>query len=70
MIEGDDDAVGTMASWIATARDHGEEFTEDDWIARFVADGDRQNRHDGAVTKCTRTLGQHWGHVSLRARLS
>jgi hypothetical protein len=31
--EGDADAVGTMASWIATAKDHGEEFQEDDWIA-------------------------------------
>ena len=31
--EGDADAVGTMASWFATAKDHGEEFQEDDWIA-------------------------------------
>jgi hypothetical protein len=31
--EGDADAVSTMASWIATAKDHGEEFQEDDWIA-------------------------------------
>jgi hypothetical protein len=31
--EGDSDAVGTMASHIATAKDHGEDFTEDDWIA-------------------------------------
>jgi hypothetical protein len=31
--EGDSDAVGTMASWIAAAKDHGEEFQEDDWIA-------------------------------------
>jgi hypothetical protein len=30
---GDLDAIGTMASWFATAKDHGEEFTEDDWIA-------------------------------------
>lgn len=31
--EGDLDATSTMASWFETARDHGEEFTEDDWIA-------------------------------------
>ena len=31
--EGDDDAISTMPSWIATAKDHGEEFTEYDWIA-------------------------------------
>ncbi|MGO9155343.1 hypothetical protein [Mycobacterium sp.] len=30
--EGDLDAIGTMASWLATAADHGEEFQEDDWI--------------------------------------
>jgi hypothetical protein len=22
-----------MTSWLATARDHGDEFTEDDWMA-------------------------------------
>ncbi|OCB38759.1 hypothetical protein A5675_15325 [Mycobacterium malmoense] len=31
--EGDSDALATMASWIATAHEQGEEFTEDDWIA-------------------------------------
>jgi hypothetical protein len=31
--EGALDAIGTMASWFATAKGHGEEFTEDDWIA-------------------------------------
>ena len=31
--EGDSDALGTIISWQATARDHDEEFTEDDWIA-------------------------------------
>jgi len=31
--QGDSDAVGTMTSHIATAKDHGEDFTEDDWIA-------------------------------------
>lgn len=39
------DALSTITSWQATARDHGEGFTEDDWIAlvkelawRVVAD--------------------------------
>jgi hypothetical protein len=27
------DAIGTMDSWQGTAHVHGEEFTEDDWIA-------------------------------------
>ncbi len=31
--DSDNDALGTMASWLATAADHGEEFQEDDWIA-------------------------------------
>jgi hypothetical protein len=31
--QGDNDALGTIASWQATARDHGEEFTENDWVA-------------------------------------
>lgn len=31
--EGGNDAVGTMASWIALAKENGEDFTEDDWIA-------------------------------------
>ena len=30
---GDIDALTTMTSWLATARDHGDEFTEDDWMA-------------------------------------
>jgi hypothetical protein len=30
--EGDGDALSPIASWQATARDHGEEFTEDDWV--------------------------------------
>lgn len=30
---GDLDALGTVESWQATARDHDEEFTEDDWVA-------------------------------------
>jgi hypothetical protein len=30
--QGDNDSIGTIASWQATARDHGEEFTEDDWV--------------------------------------
>lgn len=31
--EGNLDALSTMESWQATARDHGDEFTEDDWLA-------------------------------------
>src|ERR1700746_1789944 len=31
--QGDNDSLGTLASWLATAKDHGEEFQEDDWIA-------------------------------------
>jgi len=31
--QGFNDAVGTITSWLATAKDHGEEFQEDDWIA-------------------------------------
>jgi len=31
--QGDNDSLGTIASWPATARDHGEEFTENDWVA-------------------------------------
>jgi hypothetical protein len=31
--EGNMDAVSTIDSWHATARAHGDEFTEDDWIA-------------------------------------
>jgi hypothetical protein len=31
--QGDNDSVGTIASWQATARDHGQEFTENDWVA-------------------------------------
>jgi hypothetical protein len=31
--QGDNDSVGTIALWQATARDHGEEFTENDWVA-------------------------------------
>lgn len=31
--EGDSDALGTITSWQATARDHDEEFTGDDWVA-------------------------------------
>ena len=30
--EGDLDALSTMESWQTTARDHGEQFTEDDWL--------------------------------------
>ena len=32
-VQGNLDALGTMTSWQATATDHGEEFTEDDWMA-------------------------------------
>lgn len=31
--QGDNDSLGTIASWQATARDRGEEFTENDWVA-------------------------------------
>ena len=31
--QGDNDSLGTIASWQATGRDHGEEFTENDWAA-------------------------------------
>ena len=31
--QGDNDSLGTVASWQAAARDHGEEFTENDWVA-------------------------------------
>jgi hypothetical protein len=31
--QGDNDSLGTLASWLATAKDHGEELQEDDWIA-------------------------------------
>ena len=30
--QGDNDSIGTIASWQATARNHGEEFTENDWV--------------------------------------
>ncbi|WP_374023205.1 hypothetical protein [Mycobacterium sp. HNNTM2301] len=30
---GDLDAISTMASWFEIGQGHGEEFTEDDWIA-------------------------------------
>jgi hypothetical protein len=30
---GDSDSLGTIASWQATARDQGEGFTENDWVA-------------------------------------
>lgn len=33
----------TMVSWIATAKDHGEEFQEDDWIALVQELGRRVN---------------------------
>jgi hypothetical protein len=31
--EGPLDALGTIASWQATAADYGEEFQEDDWVS-------------------------------------
>ena len=31
--QADLDAIGTMDAWVTTAQAHGEEFTEDDWIA-------------------------------------
>jgi hypothetical protein len=31
--QGDNDSLGTIASWQATARDHGQEFTGNDWVA-------------------------------------
>jgi len=31
--QGDNDSLGTIASWQATGRDHAEEFTENDWVA-------------------------------------
>jgi hypothetical protein len=31
--QGDNDSLGTIASWQATARDHGAKFTEHDWVA-------------------------------------
>jgi len=31
--QGDLDAIGTMESWQESAEFHGEEFTEDDWLA-------------------------------------
>ncbi|MBV8347815.1 MAG: hypothetical protein JOZ49_09860 [Mycolicibacterium sp.] len=30
---GDLDVLHTLGSWLYTARDHGEQFTEDDWLA-------------------------------------
>jgi hypothetical protein len=33
MAYGDLDAIGTLASWLGAARDHFEEFQEDDWVA-------------------------------------
>jgi hypothetical protein len=31
--QGDNDSLGTIASWQTKARDHGEEFTENSWVA-------------------------------------
>jgi hypothetical protein len=33
VIQGDSDALSTLTSWMATAKENGEEFTQDDWIA-------------------------------------
>ena len=30
--QGNEDAMNTIASWLAKAARHGEEFTEDDWV--------------------------------------
>jgi hypothetical protein len=30
--QGDNDSLGTIASWQARARDHGEGFTGNDWV--------------------------------------
>ena len=46
--QGDNDSLGTLASWLATAKDHGEEFQEDDWIA-LVRERARREDHDGAI---------------------
>jgi hypothetical protein len=43
--QGDNDSLGTIASRQATARDQGEEFTENDWVAlvqELVAGGNER----------------------------
>lgn len=33
---GEMDAIGTIESWRSIARDHGEDFTDDDWLALVI----------------------------------